>query len=229
MFVAAIEQPFPHIDLISGIENPPWYFEILPRFETLDFISFEDYGVNHNFAACLRNIRLLAATYQTAADCENTEKYLSILTFLCSTMQRILSLPPVEPPNSQEYFLAEACRWTAALHVFSQWAGHQPDPILMISKARHKAKEALTPLMIEGGGNPVLLWLLAAGGVGALGSPERRWFVAHLAAMVSEMEIRSWEEMRALLKMVVWHNLQDEPTHRLLWEEALDQIQYLDS
>ncbi|KAF2100214.1 hypothetical protein NA57DRAFT_54312 [Rhizodiscina lignyota] len=229
MFVAAVDEPFPIIDLVNGIENPQWYYEVLPRFDAFEYVDFEEYGVDVEFAACLRNIRLLAATYQTAEDCDSTQTYLSVLTFLCSTLQRILSLSPVLEQGSERYLIAEACRWTAALHVFSQWCGHQPDPILMVSKAQHDLKEALRPLMITGAANPVLLWLLSAGGVGAFGSPERTWFVGHLACMVGEMGISSWEDMRATLKRVIWHELQDEPTHRLLWGEIVERIDNLDT
>ena len=83
--------------------------------------------------------------------------------------------------------------------------------------------------MAPGAGNPVLLWIVAAGGVGAFGSPERTWFVGHLAAMVQEMEINSWEEMKSTLKTVIWHEFQDEPTHRLLWDEIVERIEILES
>jgi hypothetical protein len=229
MFVAAVEEPFPYIDFVEGIEKPSWYYEALPRFDDPIYTNFEEYGVESGFAECLRNIRLLAATFQTAADCESTEEYLSVLTFLCSTMQRMLSLPPVAGKGSLRHALAEACRSTAALHVFSQWVGHQPDPALMVSKAQHNLKEALTPLMIPGTANPVLLWLLAAGGVGAYGSPERTWFVGHLTAMVLEMGISEWEQMRDTLKTVIWHNFQDDLTHRLLWDEVVARMECFES
>lgn len=229
MFVAAVDEPFPTIDLVDGIEKPDWYYEALSRLESPEYVDFEELGVDAEFATCLRNIRLLAATYQTAEDCESTEQYLSVLTFLCSTLQRIMSLPPVLEQGSEKYFIAEACRSTAALHVFSQWCGHQPDPVLMVSKAQHELKEALRALMVPGTGNAVLLWLLSAGGVGAYDSPERTWFVGHLACMVSEMGISTYDEMKTMLKRVIWHEFQDEPTHRRLWDEIVERIESLDS
>lgn len=230
MFLAAADEPFPHVDLVNGVDKPDWYFEALPNFvDNPIYVDLEACGLDYKFGECLRSIRLLAVTYQTAADCEDTRKYLSVLSFLLANMQRVLSLPSIEPQGSTAYFLAEAVRSTLVLHVFSQWVGHQPNPEIMVSQAQHKLKEALTPLMVPGAGSALLLWLLAAGGVGALGAPVRTWYVGHLAAMVTEMGIETWEQMRSILQSVIWHDLQDAPTHKLLWDEVVERIEYLDS
>lgn len=229
MFIAAVDEEFPVCDLLFGIHKPLWYYEAQERFEDPHYVQFEDFDVHEDFANCLRDIRLLAGTYQTADDCEDTEKYLSVLSLLCSTLQRILSLPSVGAHRSYIFWMAEASRSAAAVHVFSQWKGHQPDPTMMVSKAQHNLRTALASLMIPGAGNPVLLWLSSAGAIGAHGNPERSWYVGHLAAMVQELNINTYEQYKDSLKRVIWHELQDEPTHRILWDEITTRIEEIEA
>lgn len=61
---------------------------------------------------------------------------------------------------------------------------------------------------------------MAVGGVGALGTPERKWFVGHMATLVADCGMTRWEELRDTLKRIIWHGHQDEGTHAVLWEEV---------
>ncbi|KAI9658306.1 MAG: hypothetical protein M1821_002439 [Bathelium mastoideum] len=223
MFIAA-DEAFPTIDLEVKDEKPHWYSQRLPQVEQRDYLDLEACGVALEFAAVMKDVRLLAQCYQTADDTDSAEHYLSVLSFLCASMQRIVSLPSPQLEEPDCYHFTEACRSAMIVHVFSQWCGHQPDPSIIVSAAQHNLKTHLKQVLFPGVTNPLLLWLLSAGAVAALGAPERAWFVGHLAAMVDELEIRSWEQMRGRLKRVIWHEHQDEGSHNLVWQEveALD-------
>ncbi|KAI9690623.1 MAG: hypothetical protein M1820_009980 [Bogoriella megaspora] len=219
MFIAA-DEPFPEIDTHTDEVKPQWYRNVLPLVEQRPYVDLEACGVSSEFAAVMKDIRLLAQCYRTADDTESAEEYLSVLTFLCSSMQRILSLPLPTTEDSRVINVTKACRSAMILHVFSQWCGHQPDPSIMVSAAQHSLKCSLRPLMLQGTGNSLLLWLLSCGAIASRGAPERTWFIGHLAAMVEEMGIESWAEMRKNLMGIVWHEIQDEDTHRIVWEDV---------
>ncbi|KAL9066788.1 MAG: hypothetical protein Q9157_007027, partial [Trypethelium eluteriae] len=223
MFIAA-DEAFPTLDLESQQETPGWYLESLPLVEQREYLDLEDCGVASEFASVMKGIRLLAQCYQTADDTDSAEHYLSVLSFLCSSMQRIVSLPPPQSEDVDVYHVTEACRSAMVVHVFSQWCGHQPDPSIMVSAAQHNLKSHLKQLLGPGANNPLFLWLLSAGAVAAVGAPERAWFVGHLAAIVDDLGIQSWVEIRDQLKRVIWHEHQDEDSHKRVWEdlEALE-------
>lgn len=222
MFIAAVDHPFPDIDLEIPISRPLWFEDALRRLDPQFYVDFLTCGVEPAYTETMVNIRLLAKCYQTAADCSSAEEYQSVLTFLCSTLQRLLSLPmPVMSldNNLEAVYVTQACRHALIVHVFAQWSGHQPDPALMVSNARHELQTTCRTLMNLGSRNPLLLWLMAVGGVGAIGTPERKWFVGHMAVLMSAFGISTWQELRDALKRIIWHEFQDEATHRVLWEE----------
>lgn len=219
MFIAA-DEVFPTIDLEINEEKPQWYLESLPFVEQRQYLDLETCGVAPDFAAVMKDVRLLAQCYQTADDTDSAEHYLSVLSFLCSSMQRMVSLPPPQVEEVDDYYITEACRSAMIVHVFSQWCGHQPNPSIMVSAAQHNLKTHLKYLLRPGVVNPLFLWLLSAGAVAAVGAPERAWFVGHLAAMTDELGIENWEELRDRLKRVIWHEHQDEGPHKLVWEDV---------
>lgn len=72
----------------------------------------------------------------------------------------------------------------------------------------------------------LLLWFACVGAVGSsAGSAERNWFRGHVAVLCEEMQISRFDGVGGLkdvLRGVVWHELQDEVMHRVLWEEVED-------
>lgn len=66
----------------------------------------------------------------------------------------------------------------------------------------------------------VLLRVMAVGAVGALGTPERKWFVGHMATLAADLGIGGWEGLKDALRTIIWHEHQDDGTHRVLWDEV---------
>lgn len=230
-----MDYPFPTVDLTYSIPKPQWFVKALPDFSSDNYIQFTAYGIAPAYADIMATIRILASRYQTAADCSSASEYSSVLTILCSTMQRLLSLPDPfsemataaitnasevsDPWRLECFYITKACRHALVVHVFAQWIGHQPDPALVVSNILHELQSACRSLLSLGCRTPLLVWVMAVGGVGALGTPERKWFVGHMVGLVTDLGITSWEEFRRLLMKVIWHEHQDESTHRLFWEE----------
>ena len=252
MFVAAADVEFPSCDAETIVQRPPWFYhslqldrsypsssggtsrtssgELLPNPNSTPPIDFQAHGVSPEYSELMLNIRMLAKTYQTAKDCASAREYQDVLSFLCSTLQRLLTLAiPVHNPllgvsgiGSYESAITAACRHALIIHVFAQWCGHQPDPSLLVSTAQHDLLLTLRPLTDERHvSTKLMLWLLSVGGTCPYGPAQHKWFISQLATTATDLEIQSWEEMKANLKQVIWHEFQDDKQHKELWDEVI--------
>jgi hypothetical protein len=129
--------------------------------------------------------------------------------------------------ETQEFALiSEITRFAILLHVFTPWRGLPPDGTLTINYILHRLIESLKVLSSSQNDehNVFMLWVFAVGGVSAAGMVERSWFVGHLASMTKDMDVGSWDEMKACLSRNIWHERLCERSHKLLWEEVLKRI-----
>ncbi|EXJ62056.1 hypothetical protein A1O7_02489 [Cladophialophora yegresii CBS 114405] len=257
MFVAAADVDFPTCDADTIVQRPPWFYHSLQLDRSFSFASgsggttsqsksselvpnpsananhaldFQAHGVTPEYSELMLNLRILAKTYQTANDCGSAREYQDVLTFLCSTLQRLLTLPlPAHDPllgvsgiGSYESAITTACRHALIIHVFAQWCGHQPDPTLLVSTAQHNLLLTLRPLIDQRHvSTKLLLWLLSVGGTCPYGPAQHKWFVSQLADVATDLEIHSWEDMKASLQQVIWHEYQDDKQHKELWDEVV--------
>ncbi|OAL39775.1 hypothetical protein AYO20_00687 [Fonsecaea nubica] len=234
MFIATADVDFPSCDAQAVVQRPLWFYQSLHATHDLHDthvdglnpspLDFHAHGVLAEYAELMLNIRMLAMTYQTAQDCSSATEYQGVLTFLCATLQRLLTLPvPDLLTGSYERTITAACRHALIIHVFAQWCGHQPDPSLLVSTAQHDLLATLRPLTERGGtSSNLLLWLLSVGGTCPCGPAQRKWFVSQLADTAADLGIHSWEGMKASLKQVIWHEHQDDRQHRDLWNEVVE-------
>ncbi|OQV00918.1 Fungal specific transcription factor domain-containing protein [Cladophialophora immunda] len=208
MFVATADVEFPSCDAQTVIQRPPWFYQSLRLHRSLLGtgvelpnpmpIDFQAHGVLTEYSELMLNIRMLAMTYQTAQDCSSAREYQEVLTFLCATLQRLLTLPvPDLLLGSYESTITAACRHALIIHVFAQWCGHQPDPSLVVSTAQHNLLATLRPLTEQSGASTkLLLWLLSVGGTCPFGPAQHKWFISQLADTAADLEIHSWEGMK---------------------------------
>jgi hypothetical protein len=230
IIASANELPFPSCDLTIPFPQPTWYLSALHLFTSPYYLDFEANGVSRPYAEVLHNIRILAATYQQASDCTDSAHYLSVLSFLCANIQRVMSLPPL-PLNqnggrTKMYLIAESVRAALILHVFHLWVSRfAPDPILLVNNARQNLKSSLKPLLDAGETNELLLWFACVGAVGSsVGSAERRWFTGHVVVLVEGLGVGGFGELRERLRRVIWHEVQDRAEHERLWGEVVDMM-----
>ncbi|EAW13689.1 uncharacterized protein ACLA_044090 [Aspergillus clavatus NRRL 1] len=65
----------------------------------------------------------------------------------------------------------------------------------------------------------VLVWVLVLGGMAATGTPQRAWYAGKLRWLVAMLGIVSWEQMRRILKSVVWMENLCVDEGVALWQE----------
>jgi hypothetical protein len=210
---------------------------------TLSGLDFEAFGVASEFAELMLNIRMLAKTFRTANDCASAREYQEVLTFLTSTMQKVLSLPLPDPDlllgalghslgfGAYESLITSACRHALVVHVFAQSSDQQPSPLLLVSTAQHDLLRSLSSLfdqypstrgqIASMRSTNLMLWLLSVGATAPYCPAQHKWFVSRLADTTADMDIHSWDEMKASLQQVIWHEYQDDKQHRAIWEEVV--------
>lgn len=65
-----------------------------------------------------------------------------------------------------------------------------------------------------------LIWILMLGGIAALGTADRSFFVSSLADTVRRIDIRSWAEIEISLNKMLWHSRACEKAGRDIWREV---------
>ena len=240
---AMYEVPFPALDPIL----PPFFpsdhnlvlsprvishFEdIGPTYQEPPPLDLPSLGLSEPIASILTSVQHISQlTTSTNAAYPSAATHLVILTRLMFLLSHLLSLPPITAsffPNPESSgaqisaLVTESARYAILLHVFTPWRGLPPDGTLTINHLLHQMISSLKALLShpDYANNILLLWIFATGGVSALNMPERSWFVSHLADMTQEMEIGTWEEMKACVSRGIWHERLVGRAHRKLWDE----------
>lgn len=129
-----------------------------------------------------------------------------------------------ETPSGTEIEpMAKCCRYGAAIFMFFPFDNHYPDPTLVLNSLLHKLiheLDAVLPCAKEN--HVIVLWLLCVAGVAASELPaERDWILGYLVDSAIELEIKSWEDLRTVLRRVLWTNTLDDRGFRALWDHVL--------
>ncbi|KAH8817202.1 hypothetical protein F5884DRAFT_245066 [Xylogone sp. PMI_703] len=70
------------------------------------------------------------------------------------------------------------------------------------------------------GNDEMLTWVLVIGGMGAVGLEEREWFVKTFHLLMTKTNIRSWEEVREVVKKGLWYGPTNDADGRDFWYEC---------
>jgi hypothetical protein len=201
-------------------ETPHWLHDARAAYSHTSHLDLEDLGVNDTVASIIFDVKYFSQRFIPHTDYVSADECLSALTFVCNTLQHVLSMPFLPSTSGTAESISEACRIAVALHVMTPWRGLRPDPILVINDLLHRLKACLGTIIASSRSNELLLWLLFTGGVSALGTPERAWFEKHLVTVVVDLGLDRWEDVRGCLMKVIWHEILCERSYRKLWEEV---------
>jgi hypothetical protein len=70
------------------------------------------------------------------------------------------------------------------------------------------------------GDDQMLVWVLAMGGIGAIGLGERGWFVNAFQRAVKRTGVTSWIEARDVIKRGLWFEATNDGDGHDLWLES---------
>jgi hypothetical protein len=176
--------------------------------------SFESLGVAKAHAKLLRSLKFI--TTQTSISwpsCPDSPTCTDVLIRLAN-----LAVPSTE--GTLVASVSECCRIAAVLLCVMPYNAY-PSHDLLINVQLHKLKASLeTLLLLIPPDHALLPWLLSVGGT--LSQPIlRKWFVGHLVTNVSELNIRSWEDMKSHLVKAIWVEPICDVPFREFWEEVV--------
>lgn len=86
-----------------------------------------------------------------------------------------------------------------------------------------KLREQLSRTLSDGAALPTqpLLWILVMGGIAAIDTPHRSWFVCKIGTLMTGMGLAAWEDVRSILQYFLWLEGVSEFDGRMLLGEYL--------
>jgi hypothetical protein len=193
--------------------------------------GFQDllaFGINVDVASVLQAIGDLT----TVIDCHcRGIKHISNLTILIDRrnliQHRLMSLPKGDELNYGE--VSSVCLYESirnATIIFSVAVTFPLPPLMGIFR---KLASVLKEILEESKFDPcwqlcpkTLLWILILGGIAALGTIERTWYVQNLVAISAALGLSNWEEVSDELDNYLWLNSACEAGGRMLWLEVMN-------
>ncbi|TKA74133.1 hypothetical protein B0A55_06832 [Friedmanniomyces simplex] len=191
--------------------------------------DLREFGVDVPTANILHEVQRLSRTYTATVNYGAPEEAATILSYLCSVLERLLQMSRSPAKDSPIPSLSQSCRLAGCLHVFTPMSGYFPDPTLMLHQLVRDLKSSLTHMIrAVGTRSHLLLWLLSVGGITAHKMPERGWFVGHLVVVITDLGILNWPAMRRHLIQLAFHDNFCDENFGLLWKEVRARQELLD-
>lgn len=198
MFVAAMyEVPYPEVDPVlrfffpadQGLQIVSYFQDFWATFDQPPPVDLVSLGITSSIATIMNSIQHVSQLVPTWKGYPTAPTHLIMLTRMCTLLSHLLSLRPITNlsfPDPESNFgkisalISESARFATCLHVFTAWRGLPPDGTLTINHLMHQLIASLKALISTPGytTNIILLWMFAVGGVSALNTPERTWFVS---------------------------------------------------
>ncbi|KAK3675949.1 hypothetical protein LTR78_004141 [Recurvomyces mirabilis] len=192
--------------------------------------DLREFGVDTATANVLHEVQRLSRNYSSIVNFGTPNEATKVLSGLCSVLEKLLQMSRFSSNDSPIPGLSQSCRLAGCLHVFTPLSGYFPDPTLMLHTLVRDLKSSLTHLIgAVGTKSHLLLWLLFVGGNTAHSMmPERSWFVGHLVVVVTDLRIRTWQEVRQYLVQLAFHDNFCDITFGKLWDEVKQKQDSLD-
>lgn len=189
-------------DLTTAIDN---YLQGRPRCLKLGVIAVARFAVQHRLMCLPR----ASETYGV-----DSPNYLEDISERTTTA-------------SNQY---EAC--IAAVKIYSIAVTFPvPNARRIMQQLVERLKQALVPLVLEKNKNDdsdLFLWMLVLGGVAALQSLERVWFIEQLEALVREWVVdTSWTRVERIMKQFLWLDSACGQGGKMLWAEVMSKRAHL--
>ncbi|KAK4889150.1 hypothetical protein LTR27_012053 [Elasticomyces elasticus] len=180
-----------------------------------------EFGVDVRTANILHEVQRLSRNYTATVQYGNPEEAATVLSYLCSVLERLLQMSRSPTDDSPIAGLSQSCRLAGSLHIFTPMSGYFPDPTFMLSQLVRDLKSSLTRMIrAVGTRSHLLLWLLSVGGITAHKMPERAWFVGHLVVVITDLGIKQWAAMRQHLIQLAFHDNFCDESFGKLWQEV---------
>jgi hypothetical protein len=140
----------------------------------------------------------------------------------------LLSLPPASqlgPNFGQTHPLYEISRIAALIFgvgvTFPLPFQNAPMPILVRSLQSELREYARTVTLSSWAALHVLLWAITLSGIAATGTADRVWYIDKLTELANANELRTWGDLKMILKSILWLDTACDWAGEKLWDEAM--------
>lgn len=137
----------------------------------------------------------------------------------------LLSLPCAEQinqPMPEKRSLYEACR--ISVLIFSIGVvfpiPYEAAPLPRLTELlKIEIRAILSPFCQSLDAQGVLIWILTVGGIVAIGTEERSWFVSRLKDILESCSVREWAQFKRVLRRMLWLDSACDVAAYKLWDE----------
>jgi hypothetical protein len=196
---------------------PPWNEGLNSLHSKSDSLMLDDIDLDPSVKNTL--IRL----HSTLGQNENSDilPTTDLHDLTCFVLHRLLGLPPLTGADSRSVARSECLRYGTSIYMFivhgPTYYSHAAILESLVLQFRYHL-EALNAL--DGLREPLLLWLFSVGAVACGGTYNGQWFNTQVAAVSTALGIRSWDEVEAHLKSVLWLE-RSRVLFQQTWEEII--------
>jgi len=142
-----------------------------------------------------------------------------------SVQHRLISLPSGQELLDEE--VTNICLYESIRNAALIYSAAVTFPLPALSGHFHKLVSILQPLLETSKFNPcwrkcpkTLLWILVLGGIAALDTIEREWFVIHIAVLAKVLKVASWEQVVEIMEGFLWLDSACDAGGQVLWAEV---------
>nr|POE61286.1 hypothetical protein CFP56_78024 [Quercus suber] len=199
---AEVHQP-PHTDMTTS-----------PVFGDASAPQSVELGIDLATADMLEEVRRVSGIYTSLLRHDAPREAMEVFHSIFSVSERLMRY--AGKPSAAA--LSQSCCIAACLHILTPISAYSPSPTLLLHAMVRELKASTSRAMeLSSNASKTLLWLLAVGGITAHSMPERSWFLGHLAVVVNDLNIQTWDEMRTVLLELVLHDDFCDVSYRELW------------
>ncbi|KAJ5605393.1 hypothetical protein N7510_008174 [Penicillium lagena] len=196
----------------------------------LDFGQYYEIGFNTQLIEVFQAIRAYLFTLEELEKCQGPfgdEAPLRELADQRNLIQHsLLSLPSVEQvPGcySKSLLLYEACRISGL--IFSVGVvfpiPYEAAPLASLMRLLKLELQRIPQSRCQSAcAKGVLIWMLVLGGITAIDTQERYWFVHELRTMAETSSVCEWSQLKRILKRILWLDGACDIAGQELWDEV---------
>jgi hypothetical protein len=141
------------------------------------------------------------------------------------TMVRLLAIRPLSRGSESDHIIEEVCRLGTMLFLAPIWRWLGASPVWTFNISRNLLS-VLNSHMVEWGElKPLLAWTVYFGAIETHDLQERSQFVFILAVLMSGWQMQEWDELRELVKGVLWVDLVFAGSDDAIREDVLSIMQ----
>jgi hypothetical protein len=120
------------------------------------------------------------------------------------TLIRLLSIRPLYLGQGPENVMEEVCRLGTLMFLAPIWRSMGADPVRTDSFSRNLLVVLNTYRMDWGDLRPLLVWTVYFAAIESTDTLERGQYIFMLAMLMMGMHIKEWEELRHIIKAILW-------------------------